>query len=201
MSSQQFALYFAISPYGRLVPPRALQVAQEALETALGGAHQVFAAKDAFERAGGVHALWGGARTPEITRWTKAVQVAVDAACRVQQPRQGTPEDAEHCRAAFLDIVPATRYPYTPKRWLDVFTAHFGMTDYCDSHEEALEAGRRWLRLAPKACPIAAAEQEIRDRCRVLKGSTSAAQTNGAARLPSLSADDELLRYAGGSRA
>ncbi|MDR7332123.1 hypothetical protein [Roseateles asaccharophilus] len=201
MSSQQFALYFAISPYGPLVPPRALEAAQQALEAELGGAHQVLAAKDAFERAGGVHALWGGTYTGEIARWTKAVQVAVAAAYRAHQPRQGIAEDAERCRAAFLDVVPATRYPYTPNNWLEVFTAHFGMTDYCDSHEEALAAGRRWLSVARKACPIAAAEQEIRDRCRVLNDSTSAAQTKCAATLPSLSSDEELLRYAGGSRA
>ena len=66
VSSQQFALYFAISPYGPLVPPRALEAAQQALEAELGGAPQVLAAKDAFERAGGVHALWGGTYTSEI---------------------------------------------------------------------------------------------------------------------------------------
>ena len=64
-----------------------------------------------------------------------------------------------------IDVLAAAHYAYTPSQWLDVFTAHFGMSDHCDSHDEAKLAGSRWLAIAPGACPIAAADQEIRRRC------------------------------------
>lgn len=66
----------------------------------------------------------------------------------------------------FLDVVPATHYAYSEGQWLDIFIAHFGMSDYASSQQDALTAGLHWLAVAREACRIAAAELEIRERTR-----------------------------------
>lgn len=181
MSRQLYVPYFAINPYGGDVPTDAMDAAREALETELGGACHVLAAKAAFENAGGLPALWRGIHTRDITRWTKAAQGAVMAAFRVQLPAQASIEEMELMEAAYLDVVPATRYAYTEGQWLDVFMAHFGMSDYCGSQQEALTAGRHWLAAAREACPIAAAEQEIRERTRSGQAPATGVVEDGAA--------------------
>jgi hypothetical protein len=135
------------------------------LESRLGGASQVLAAKAAFEEAGGLRDRWHEIHPPAITRWTAAAVDAVNAAYRAEQPLQPGLENIEQLNAAFIDVVATSRYAYTGQEWLRAFTAHFGTSDYCGSHQEALSAGRHWLAIAPGACPIAAADQETRNRC------------------------------------
>lgn len=166
MSSKFYIPYFAINPYGADVPQSAMEAAETALENHLGGAWQVLCAKAAFEEAGGLHAFWRGMYPPAITRWTMAAHAAVQAAYQAAQPSQATIEDIERLNAACIDVVAAARYEYTEDEWLRVFSAHFGMSDYCDSQQEALAAGRQWLSIARVACPIAASDQEIRSRCQ-----------------------------------
>jgi len=148
------------------LPVKAMEAARTALESRLGGPYQVLAAKVAFEEAGGLHAFWQGIYPPAITRWTGAAHHAMDAAYQVAQPHQTSIEDIERLNAACIDVIAATSYAYTESEWLQVFTAHFGMSDHCETPHEAVIAGRRWLTVAPGACPIAAADQEIRRRCQ-----------------------------------
>ncbi|WP_457422082.1 hypothetical protein [Roseateles sp. P5_E7] len=164
MNIRFYIPYFPINPYGGESPATALEAARAALEARLGGTWQVLAAKAAFEETGGLHAYWRGMAPPAITRWTEAVHDAIDAAYLAEPPRQRTIEDIDQLNAAYLDVIATARYAYTEHEWLDAFTAHFGMSDYCDSHHEAIAAGRHWLAIAAGACPIAAAEQEIRQR-------------------------------------
>jgi hypothetical protein len=165
MTSQFYIPYFAINPYGHDVPAKAMEAARTALERRLGGAYQVLAARAAFEEAGGLRAYWREIYPPAITRWTAASHHAVDAAYKAEPPRQASIEDIEHLNAAYIDIIACAQYGYSEQQWLDVFLAHFGMSDYCDSHDEAITAARRWGVIAPGACPIAAAEREITSRC------------------------------------
>ncbi|MFG6459776.1 hypothetical protein [Roseateles sp. BYS96W] len=164
MNQKFYVAYFAINPYGLDLPVKAMAAARTALENRLGGACQVLAAKAAFEEAGGLHAFWQGIYSPAITRWTAAAHHAMDAAYQVVQPHQASIEDIEHLNAACIYVIAATSYAYTPGEWLDAFTAHFGMSDHCETPHEAVVAGRRWLTVVPGACPIAAADQEIRRR-------------------------------------
>ena len=189
MNTKFYIAYFAINPYGVDVPSKAMEAARTALESRLGGAYQVLAAKAAFEEAGGLHAFWREIYPPAITRWTAASHHAVDAAYRAEQPRQATIDDIEQLNAAYIDVIAAARYAYTEQEWLHVFTAHFGMSDYCDSHQEATTAGHQWLAIAPGACPIAAADQEIRRRCQ-------AAPANALTHEPATLASTNLARTA-----
>lgn len=173
MHSQFYIPYFAINPYGTDVPVNAMQAAAVELEAQLGGAWQVLAAKAAFEEAGGLNAYWRGLYPQAITRWTLASQAAAQAAFRTEQPRQRTLDDVDLLNDACLDVIPAARYAYTDDQWLTVFTVHFGLTDHCTSRDEALAVGRHWLSITPEACPIAAAEQEIRNRSRRQQSATS----------------------------
>lgn len=166
MNTKFYVAYFAINPYGLDLPVKAMKAARTALENRLGGPFQVLAAKAAFEEAGGLHAFWQGIYPPAITRWTAAAHHAMDAAYQVVQPHQTSIEDIERLNAACIDVIAATSYAYTPGEWLDAFTAHFGMSDHCETPHEAVVAGRRWLTVAPGACPIAAADHEIRRRCQ-----------------------------------
>jgi len=165
MTQQLYIPYFAINPYGGDVPAHVMEAAVAEFERQLGGAWQVLAAKAAFEDAGGLRAFWRGIYPSAITRWSMAAQAAVNAAYQTELPLQASLDDIEQLNAAYIDVIAAARYGYTQHEWLDVFTAHYGMSDYCDSHQQALTAGRHWLAVAPGACPIAAAEQEIRARC------------------------------------
>lgn len=167
MGKQFYVLYFAISPYGGEVPAQALDAAREELEIHLGSACRVLAAKEAFERAGGRRAYWHGERCPEVMEWIGATTAAAQAAYRLAPPRQRTLMDHELLGEACVDVIAAARYSYTEGEWLNVFLAHFGMSDYCESPEEALTAGRHWLEVARGACPISAAEEEIRQRSQV----------------------------------
>lgn len=164
MHTRFYIAYFTVNPYGHDLPRKAMEAARAALESRLGGAFQVLAAKAAFEEAGGLPAYWQGIYPPAITRWTIATHQAVEAAFQAVPPLQSSIEDIERLSVASIDVIALAHYVYTPGQWLDVFTAHFGMSDYCDSHQEAISAGRRWLAAAPGACPIAAADQEIRHR-------------------------------------
>jgi len=166
MGKQFYVLYFAISPYGGEVPVQAREAAREELELHLGSACQVLAAKEAFEQAGGRRAYWHGARCLEVMNWVNATTAAAQAAYRQAPPRQRTLMDHEVLGEACVDVIAAARYSYTLGEWLDVFLAHFGMSDYCASPEQALRAGRHWLEVAREACPIAAAEEEIRRQCQ-----------------------------------
>lgn len=166
MTRQFYIPYFAISPYGTDVPAKVMDAAASEFENQLGCAWQVLAAKTAFEEAGGLHAFSRGIYPSAITRWSLAAQAALDAAYRTEPPLQASIDDIEQLNAAHIDIIAAALYGYTEDEWLNVFTAHFGMSDHCDSHQQALAAGRRWLAIAPGACPIAAADQEIRQRCQ-----------------------------------
>lgn len=166
MNTKSYVAYFAINPYGVDLPVKAMEAARTALESRLGGPYQVLAAKAAFEEAGGLQAFWQGIYPPAITRWTAAAHHAMDAAYQVAQPHQTSIEDIERLNAACIDVIAATSYVYTQGEWLNAFTAHFGMSDHCETPHEAVVAGRRWLTLAPGACPIAAADQEIRRRCQ-----------------------------------
>lgn len=168
MPQQFYIPYFAINPYGTDVPVNAMQAAAVELEAQLGGAWQVLAAKAAFETAGGLNAYWRGLYPPAVTRWTLASQAAMQAAFQTAQP-QVSLDHVELLNEAYLDVIPAARYAYTGDEWLTVFTAHFGLTDYCASYQEALTIGRNWLGITRDACPIAAAEQEIRNRSRQLQ--------------------------------
>jgi hypothetical protein len=165
MHTRFYVAYFPINPYGHDLPKEAMDAARAALESRLGGAFQVLAAKAAFEEAGGLRAYWQGIYPPAITRWTIATHQAVEAAFQAAPPLQSSIEDIERLSVASIDVIALAHYAYTPGQWLDVFTAHFGMSDHCDSQDEAITAGRRWLDIAPGACPIAAADQEIRRRC------------------------------------
>jgi hypothetical protein len=165
MYARFYVAYFPINPYGDAMPEKAMKAARAALDSRLGGACRVLAAKAAFEDAGGLQAYWQGIYPPAITHWTIATYQAVDAALQAEPPRQSSIEDIERLSVASIDVLAAAHYAYTPSQWLDVFTAHFGMSDHCDSHDEAKLAGSRWLAIAPGACPIAAADQEIRRRC------------------------------------
>ena len=166
MTRQFYIPYFAISPYGDDVPAKVMEAAATELENQLGCAWQVLAAKAAFEEAGGLQAFSRGIYPSAITRWSLAAQAALDAAYLAEPPLQASIDDIDQLNAAHLDIIPAALYGYTEDEWLNVFTAHFGMSDHCDSHRQAVAAGRRWLAIAPGACPIAAADQEIRRRCQ-----------------------------------
>jgi hypothetical protein len=177
MNNKFYVAYFAINPYGLDLPVKAMEGARIALEGRLGGPCHVLAAKAAFEEAGGLHAFWQGIYPPAITRWTAAAHHAMEAAYQVAQPRQTSIEDIERLNAACIDVIAATNYAYTPGEWLDVFTAHFGMSDHCETPHEAVIAGRRWLTVAPGACPIAAADQEIRRRCQPGRPHQTASQT------------------------
>jgi hypothetical protein len=157
MNELPYIPYFAINPHGAAVPKDVMQAAMAALENQLGGAWQVLAARTAYEEAGRQQAARRGKHTAAIKRWRLAAEAAAQAACYTAQ-RDGTDQ-------ARIDVVAAARYGYTEAEWLNVFTAHFGLSDYCDSHQQALNAGRHWLAIAPGACPIAAADQEIHARC------------------------------------
>lgn len=164
MNTRFYIPYFPSNPYGAEAPAKALEAACAALEARLGGVWQVLAAKAAFEEAGGLHACWRGIYPPAVTRWNDATRNALDAAYLAEPPRQELIKDIDHLSAACIDVIVTARYAYTQHEWLNVFTAHFGMSDYCNSRDEATAAGRRWLAIAAQACPIAAAEQEIRGR-------------------------------------
>ncbi|MFG6433054.1 hypothetical protein [Roseateles sp. LYH14W] len=164
MNTKFYIPYFPSNPYGAEAPAKAPEAARAALEARLGGAWQVLAAKAAFEQAGGLHACWRGIYPPALTRWTDATRDALDAAYLAEPPRQVSIEDIDQLNSACIDVIATARYAYTQHEWLDAFTAHFGMSDYCNSREEAAAAGHRWLAIASQACPIAAAEQEIRKR-------------------------------------
>lgn len=154
---------YLTSPSGRALSGQAREAAALALEAQLGSSCQVLAAKAAFDEAGGAHALGPGPMAA-VTRWTLAAQAATQAACSAEQILQTAAKDIDPPSTACLDVVATARYTYTEIEWLRAFTVHFGMSDYCNSHQEALAAGRRWLAVARAACPIAAAEQEIRNR-------------------------------------
>jgi len=160
MNELPYIPYFAINPHGAAVPKDVMQAAMAALENHLGGAWEVLAARTAFEEAGRQSASRRGKHVAAIRRWRSAAEAAAQAACDTAQ-RDGIEQ-------ARIDVVAAARYGYTEAEWLNVFTAHFGLSDYCDSHQRALSAGRRWLEIAPGACPIAAADQEIRARCAAI---------------------------------
>lgn len=164
MNTKFYIPYFPSNPYGTDTPAKVLEAACTALEARLGGAWQVLAAKAAFEQAGGLHACWRGNHPPALTRWTDATRVALDAAYLAEPPGQVSIEGIDPLNTACIDVIATARYAYTQHEWLNVFTAHFGMSDYCSSREEATAAGHRWLTIASNACPIAAAEQEIRGR-------------------------------------
>ncbi|WP_457325907.1 hypothetical protein [Roseateles sp. P5_E11] len=182
MSKPLYVAYFAINPYGEDVPNQAMDAARKALEDQLGVAWQVLGAKAAFEEAGGLPAYWAGNHLPSIVRWTTATQAALNAAFKAEPPRQATIEDLEHLDEACIDVIPAAHYAYTPNEWLVVFTAHFGMSDHCESHEQALNAARHWLTAAPGACPIAAADQQIRNGYRARSRALESSRATGANR-------------------
>lgn len=169
MTSRFYITYFPVNPYGVDAPAKALEAARKALEARLGGECQVMAAKAAFEEAGGLHAYWGGMYPPALTRWAEAARDALDAAYLAEPPLQPMIDDIDQLNAACIDIVATALYAYSSHEWLDAFTAHFGMSDYCDSRQEATSAGRHWLAVAPEACPIAAADQEIRKRAHAIQ--------------------------------
>jgi len=164
MNTRPYTAYFPSNPYGTDVPATAMEAACATLEARLGGAWQVLAAKAAFEEAGGLQACWRGIHPPALTRWTDATRDALDAAYLAEPPRQQSIEDIDPLSAAGIDVIVTARYAYTQHEWLNVFTAHFGMSDYCNSRAQATAAGHRWLAIAAQVCPIAAAEQEIRER-------------------------------------
>ncbi len=164
MNTRYYTPYFPSNPYGTDAPAKALDAACAVLEARLGSAWQVLAAKAAFEEAGGLRAHWRGLYPPALTRWAEAARDALDAAYLAEPPRQESIADIDLLNTACIDVIATARYAYTQHEWLDVFTAHFGMSDYCDSRNEAAAAGHRWLAIAAQACPIAAAEQEIRNR-------------------------------------
>ncbi|MDR7267846.1 hypothetical protein J2X20_000475 [Pelomonas saccharophila] len=182
MSKPLYIAYFAINPYGEDVPTQAMDAARKALEDKLGGAWQVLAAKAAFEEAGGLPAYWAGSELPSIVRWTRAAQAALNAAFKAEPPRQATIEDLEQLDEACIDVISAAHYAYTPEEWLVVFTAHFGMSDHCESHEQALEAARHWLTVATGACPISAADQQIRNVYRARSRALESSRTAGGNR-------------------
>lgn len=158
MNELPYIPYFAVNPQGAAVPNDAMQTARAVLENQLGGAWEVLAARTAFEEAGRHSALRRGKHTAAVKRWRLAAEAAAKAACGTAR-REGIDQ-------ARIDVVAAARYGYTEAEWLNVFTAHFGLSDYCDSHQQALSAGRHWLAIAPGACPIAAADQEIHARSK-----------------------------------
>lgn len=162
---QEFYItYFAINAYGTEVPDNAIQAADAELKAQLGRAYQVLAAKKAFEDAGGLQAFWRGRPCAPLLRWTRAIQAATSAAYQAEPPSQGFIPSLGALADAHVDVVAASRYDYTIAEWLQVFTAHYGMSDYCSSHQQSLSAGRRWLAISSRICPIAAADQEIRLR-------------------------------------
>lgn len=169
MNTRYYTPYFPSNPYGTETPAMALQAACAAFEARLGGAWQVLAAKAAFGEAGGLHAHWRGLYPPALTRWAEAARDALDAAYLAEPPTQESIADIDLLNTACIDVIATARYAYTQHEWLDVFTAHFGMSDYCDSRDEAAAAGHRWLAIAAQACPIAAAEQEIRHRSHAMQ--------------------------------
>jgi hypothetical protein len=164
MNTRYYIPYFPSNPYGTEAPAKAMDAACAALEARLGGPWQVLTAKAAFEEAGGLHAHWRGLYPPALTRWAEAARDALDAAYLAEPPTQESIADIDLLNTACIDVIATARYAYKQHEWLDVFTAHFGMSDYCDSRNEAAAAGHRWLAIAAQACPIAAAEQEIRNR-------------------------------------
>lgn len=166
LNGTRYIPYFAVSPYGIDTPAVAIQAARRMLETQLGGPCQVLSAKAAFEDAGGRPALWDGIYPPAITRWSLAAQAAAQAAFEAAPPLPASIEDIEQLNEAYIDVIGVAQYAYSDVEWLHVFAAHFGMSDYCPSYPEALASGRRWLSITPGACPIAAADQELRMRCR-----------------------------------